>query len=134
MGFTLTRDAWKKFKADNNLSKSSAFSRADVGPHIDSLSKAYEQYKSEGGFKNIMSVISKLTDLDKAFAKFIALKETKEELIPDGEAKKQIETWQGQLKAAKDALSEFARISEGALQQKDVENFKARLDHIGLKY
>jgi hypothetical protein len=130
MGFTLTRDAWKKFKADNNLSKSSVFSKADVGPHIDSLSKAYEQYKKEGGFKNIMSVISKLTDLDKAFAKFIALKETKDELKPD--AKKQIETWQSQLKAAVAALSEFARISENALQQKDVENFQARLDHIGL--
>jgi hypothetical protein len=130
MAFTLTRDAWKKFKTDNNLSKSSAFNKADVGPHIDSLWKACEQYSREKGWKAFRPLVTKLTDLQKAFIKFIALKEAKEELTPA--AKNQIQTWQKQLNDAVFALREHAATQENELREVDVNALDRQLNQAGI--
>ena len=49
MAFTLTRDAWKKFKEDNGLTKSSVFEMASVGPAIDGFWKAQAAMAGRGG-------------------------------------------------------------------------------------
>jgi hypothetical protein len=129
MSFTLTRDAWKKFKTDNNLSKSSVFNKADVGPHIDSLWKACEQYSRMKGWETFRPLVTKLTDLQKAFGKFIALKEAKEELSAD--AKRQIQTWQAQLEGAAAELRKIAAEDENKLRQKDVHELDGVLNKCG---
>src|SRR5262245_51991975 len=129
MAFTLTRDAWKKFKADNNLSKSSVFNKADVGPHIDSLWKACEQYARAKGWQSFLPLVRKLLELQKAFGKFIALKEAKDELTPA--AKSQIQTWQKQVN---DAVFELAKIGgqdENKLKEKDVKDLDGVLSNCG---
>ena len=130
MPFTLTRDAWKKFKTDNNLSKSKAFNKADVGPHIDSLWKACEQYSKAKGWQTFRPLVTKLTDLQKAFAKFIALKEAMGELTPT--AKNQIQTWQKQVNDAVFALAKLAGEGENQLRAEDVNALDRRLSEIGI--
>ena len=128
MSFTLTRDAWKKFKTDNDLSKSSIFNKADVGPHIDSLWKANEQYKRDKGWKAVITLITKLTDLQKAFTKFIALKEAKDEL--SAAAKGQIQTWHKQLDDAVSGLRDYAGKNEDQLRQKDLNVLDRQLNEM----
>ena len=130
MPFTLTRDAWKKFKADNNLSKSSVFNKADVGPHIDSLWKACEQYSRAKGWQTFTPLVKKLIDLQTAFAKFIALKEAKDELT--AAAKSQIQTWQKQLNDAVFELRNIAGKKENELKQEDVNALDHQLKECGL--
>ncbi len=124
---TLNRDKWKKFKEDNNLSKSSFFNKADVGPTIDKFQKALDDCKKNPGEKSLMAAFSKAQDLQKAFNKFIELKETKQEL--KGPAKTQIETWHTELE---EAVQGLAKLYKGAgqkpLQASDAKNMRERLD------
>jgi len=103
MAFTLTRDAWKKFKTDNNLSKSSFFSKADVGPSIDAFWKAAEAFSQAKTTDSVRKLFTKAGDLDKAFGKFIGLKEAKAELKAG--AKSQIEAWKRELDETQKALA-----------------------------
>ncbi|HEX4000661.1 MAG TPA: hypothetical protein VHX65_19085 [Pirellulales bacterium] len=128
---TLTRDKWKTFKEKNNLSKSSFFSKADVGPHIDSFQKALEDCKKSPGQKSLMAAFSKGETLNKAFEKFIGLKEAKDELKPD--AKKQLETWRGELSAMVQGLAKLYKSSEKDLQAGDTKNLNSQLDQFVFK-
>jgi hypothetical protein len=123
---TLNRDKWKKFKEDNNLSKSSFFSKADVGPHIDSFQKALEACKKSPGQKSLMTCFTKADDLKKAFQKFIALKETKTEL--KAPAKAQLETWSKELESVVVGLAKLQKDSEKDLKAGDVTNLNKNLD------
>jgi hypothetical protein len=106
MAFTLTRDAWKKFKTDNDLSKSSIFSRADVGPTIDKFWEAANAFSTAKTTDTVRKLFTKCTDLEKAFDKFIALKEIKNELKAPAKAK--IEAWKKELEQTKTALATIA--------------------------
>jgi hypothetical protein len=124
---TLNRDQWKKFKETNNLSKSSFFNKADVGPQIDKFQKALEDCKKSPGQKSLMAAFTKAQDLQKAFNKFIDLKETKNELKPP--AKTQIQTWHGELDTAVQGLAKLYKGSEkGELKAADAKNMTNTLD------
>lgn len=119
---TLNRDAWKKFKETNNLSKSSFFNKADVGPSIDSFQKAMDACKASPGAKTLATCVSKAVDLEKAFAKFIQLKEAKAELKEP--AKKQLEAWSKELKECSTGLAKLYKSSEKDLKAGDVKNLQ----------
>ena len=123
---TLNRDKWKKFKEANDLSKSSFFNKADVGPHIDSFQKALEACKKSPGQKSLMTCFTKADDLNKAFKKFIALKETKAEL--KAPAKTQLEIWSKELDAVVVGLAKLQKDSEKDLKAGDVTNLNKSLD------
>jgi len=123
---TLNRDKWKKFKEANDLSKSSFFNKADVGPHIDSFQKALEACKKSPGQKSLMTCFTKASDLKAAFQKFVALKETKAEL--KGPAKTQLEEWSKELEAVVVGLAKLQRDSEKDLKAGDVTNLNKSLD------
>ena len=119
MGFTLTRANWQTFKTTNNLSKSSWFSKADVGPTIDKFHVAYAAWKKQRGLKSLMECSKRADDLKKAFEKFIALKETRNEMTPT--AKTQIEAWHTQLGNLGIKLAVVFRDNEKELKEKDAE-------------
>ncbi len=105
----LDREKWKQFKTDNNLSKSSFFKKADVGPTIDKFQTAVERFRDSKSQKDLMSVFSKAEELQKAFAKFIQLKEAKDEL--SDAAKTKIKKWSGQLDNVNTALAKLSMSS-----------------------
>jgi len=114
----------KSSKRTTTFSKSSVFNKADVGPHIDALWKACEQYARAKGWQSFLPLVKKLTDLQTAFGKFIALKEAKDELTPA--AKSQSQT--------NDAAFEMARIGgqdENKLKEKDVKDLDGVLSNCG---
>ena len=127
MAFTLTRDAWKIFKATNHLSKSPWYSRADVGPAIDKFHTAYDTWNKTPGYKTLASCVSKAVDLEKAFAKFITLKEAKDEL--GGPAKLQIQTWAGEARDAANKLREsYATLGKSKLKDQDARRMSQDLN------
>src|SRR5690606_30598957 len=67
----LNRDKWKEFKNKHDFSKSSFFSKADVGPTIDKFQDAVARFQKTRAQKDLMSAFKKAQDLQKAFAKFI---------------------------------------------------------------
>ena len=123
---TLTRAKWKTFKTDNNLSKSSLFNKADVGPSIDAFATAYAAFKTSKGAKDLLKASGKLTDLQKAFTKFIAIKELKDEMTP--QAKTQIETWHRELDGVMKSLAVIVKKHEPELKLNDAKIMNADLD------
>ena len=113
----LTREKWREFKEKNNLSKSSFFSKADVGPTIDSLQKAVTAFKGSATKRNLESVVKKAGELQKAFAKFIQLKEFKEELKDD--AKARINKWSAQINDLTAQMADIYRQCKEELKEND---------------
>ncbi len=128
--FTLTRAKWRQFKDDNNLSKSSFFKKADVGPHIDSFQKAVAAFKSKPGKKPLESCFMKAVALQKAFEKFISLKEAKAELTPA--AKAQLKTWSEQVEQTSKQLASMWKAAKPQLEQLDIKNLDEKFDELGL--
>jgi hypothetical protein len=125
---SINRTAWKKFKDDNNLSNSSFFSKADVGPTIDSFQKASEKFLNSRGMKDLLALNGKARDMKKAFAKFIGLKEAKAELTAT--AKSQVEKWLQEVTDIEDWLAlEYAK-NEKKLKTNDVLEMDKTFDKI----
>jgi hypothetical protein len=130
MKFELTRETWQLFKKNNDISKSSAFNRADVGPHIDSFWKARDQYKAAKTWTNINTLIKKLTDLQAAFAKFRDLKEAKGQL--NDVARAQLTKWHDQLEEAVAKLRLKKTESTGELKAEDARDMDGKLTECGI--
>jgi hypothetical protein len=130
MAFTLTRDAWKRFKADNELSKSSVFNKADVGPSIDAFWTAAQAFNRAKTTDTVRKLFTKASDLEKAFGKFIALKETKAELKPP--AKNQIEKWKQELDETKTDLANIAAKYKDDLADNQKQAMLATLKSAGV--
>jgi hypothetical protein len=130
MAFTLTRDAWKRFKADNELSKSSVFNKADVGPSIDAVWTAAQAFNRAKTTDTVRKLFTKASDLEKAFGKFIALKETKAELKPP--AKNQIEKWKQELDETKTDLANIAAKYKDDLADNQKQAMLATLKSAGV--
>jgi hypothetical protein len=124
----LTRAKWKQFKADNNLSKSSFFNKADVGPTIEEFAKALEAFKKQPSTKGLMTMSRKSTALKAAFTKFINLKEAKAELTPPAKAK--IEKWKTQLDSVDVQLAQMFKKHEKVLNEGDAKILTNTLDKI----
>lgn len=118
--YELSRAKWQLFKKDNNLSKSSVFSKADVGPHIDKFQSAVENFEKVGGKKNLTTAFKKAGDLQKAFTKFINLKEAKGELSAPAKAK--ITKWKSQLDTIETKLAVFHETYKDELAEVDKDN------------
>jgi hypothetical protein len=119
---TLNRAKWKKFKTDHNLSKSSFFAKADVGPTIEDFEKAALKFAKSVSEKDLMTLFSKCQKLQAAFKKFIALKEAKAELTP--EAKKQIQAWDGELDGIATDLAKLVKDAPEMLKRGDVKQLE----------
>ena len=132
MRFQLRREAWRDFKTHNNLSKSSIFNKADVGPHIDAWWSAYDQYKKSKNWKTFRPLVTKLTDLQKAFTKFIALKEAMDEFRDHPEAKQQILTWQEEVDEAIEKFRAKGLTDESKLRTKGVKDLDDVLSDCGI--
>lgn len=126
--FTLSRNTWKKFKTDNDLSKSSFFKKADVGPTIEKFQSSYEKLMQSKGQKDLMTCHSRCLDLQKAFDKFIDLKEAKGELKPA--AKTQLNTWKKELAGLEKLLKLLYANYKDDMAQKDKDDMIDRLDGI----
>ncbi len=124
----LDRDKWKQFKTDNNLSKSSFFKKADVGPTIDKFQDAVVAFRKTKSQKDLMSAFKKAEDLQKAFAKFINLKEAKDEL--SAPAKQKIQKWSTQLDSVTKTLAKIHGEFEETLKANDVKELDKTLDQI----
>lgn len=124
----LDRDKWKQFKTDNNLSKSSFFKKADVGPTIDKFQDAIVAYRKSKSKKDLMSAFKKAEDLQKAFAKFINLKEAKDELSTA--AKQKIQKWSGQLDNVAKVLAKTYDEHKEKLEANDVKELDKTLNEI----
>lgn len=125
---TLDREKWKQFKTDNDLSKSSFFKKADVGPTIDKFQDAVAAYRKSKSKKDLMSAFKKAEDLQKAFAKFINLKEAKAEL--SATAKQKIEKWSAQLDSVATALAKIYDTQKEKLEANDLKQLDQTLDQI----
>jgi len=130
MAFTLTRDAWKDFKTQNSLSKSPWYSRADVGPSIDKFWAARDIFLKAPGMESLKKFFGAATNLQKAFTKFIGLKEVKGELR--ALAKTQIGTWKDQIDDVTKMLAIEARRNEAQLLEADAKRLMENLKNIGL--
>ncbi len=130
MSFTLTRDAWKNFKAQNNLSKSPWYSRADVGPTIDKFWAARDIFLKAPGMESLKKFFASATNLQKAFTKFVGLKEVKGELKTP--AKTQIETWKEQIDDVTKMLAIEAKRNEKQLLEADAKRLMESLKNSGL--
>lgn len=130
MAFTLTRDAWKKFKEDNGLAKSSVFEMASVGPAIDGFWKAQAAMAGAWGMKSVKAFFGATDKLRKAFAKFKKIKTSKQELKQG--AAGQIDTWDKQLEGIYQALAAVAIKEEADLLKADAVRMKAALKKDGL--
>ena len=118
--YELDRDKWKAFKAEFNLSKSSFFNKADVGPTIDKFQSAMTTFAKSGGEKNLRAAFVKAQDLQKAFEKFIDLKEVEKELTLPAKAK--IEKWHGQLNDCVKVLAQVHQKYKDDLKEEDKVN------------
>ena len=121
----LDRAKWQTFKTTNNLSKSSFFNKADVGPNIDAFQKAVAEYRTAKSEKSLMKVFGKATDLQKAFKKFLDIKEGKNELTNDSRAK--IEKWASQLDTVQKTLAVTHEKFEAKLKQGDYDEMDKTL-------
>jgi uncharacterized protein YukE len=130
MSFTLTRDAWKKFKEDNGLTKSSVFEMASVGPAIDGFWKAQAAMAGEWGMKSVRSFFSATDKLRKAFAKFKKIKASKHELKSG--AALQIDAWDKQLEEIYQALAKVAIKEDKDLLKADAVRMRAGFKKDGL--
>ncbi|XZE32885.1 hypothetical protein SH501x_003651 [Pirellulaceae bacterium SH501] len=127
---TLTREKWKRFKQDNNLSKSSFFKKADVGPQLDKFQKALDSCKRTPGKKSLSKCFSEADKLEKAIDKFIKLKEAKAEL--DEKATKQLKAWSKELDSVTKGLAKLYKETGDDLDKQDVENMEDRFSELGL--
>jgi hypothetical protein len=131
MSFTLTRDAWKNFKTQNNLSKSPWYSRADVGPTIDKFWTAEQVFVDTPTMTSLKNAYAAAVNLQKAFAKFITLKEAKSELKTA--AKAQIQTWSSEIDEVTEELAWGAKTYEKQLLKADAELMLKKLAKAGLR-
>lgn len=124
----LTRDEWKTFKVENGLTKSSFFTKANVGPLVDAFHKAGERWEAEDGMTGDGRKFLKATEkLSKAFSKFIRNKAAKQELTAD--ALRQINRWQRELQETYDQVLDLLRLqSKGSGQVRDAEILGKKLD------
>ncbi len=127
---TLDRDKWKKFKTANNLSKSSVFKKADVGPLIEKFQKSVNECKKNPGEKSLLKCFGAADKLERAFQKFIKLKEAKQELQED--ARKQLLKWEKELDSVVKGLAKLHKGSQKDLQQGDAKNMEDTFDRLGL--
>jgi len=125
---TLDRDKWKQFKTDNNLSKSSFFKKADVGPTIDKFQDSVVAFRKSKSQKDLMSCFKRAQDLQKAFAKFIGLKEAKDEL--SAAAKQKIQKWSGELDNVTTALAKVYDQHKEELQANDAKQLDKTFDQL----
>jgi hypothetical protein len=125
---SINRTQWKKFKDDNDLSKSSFFKKADVGPTIDSFQKASDKFLNTRGLKDLLALNGKARDMKKAFEKFIGLKEAKAELTAT--AKTQIENWLEEVTAIENWLALQYAVNEKKLKANDVVEMDKTFDKI----
>ena len=130
MSFTLTRDAWKNFKTQNNLSKSPWYSRADVGPTIDKFWAARDIFLKAPGMESLKKFFAAATNLQKAFTKFVGLKEVKGEMT--NPAKAQIETWKDQIDDVTKMLAIEAKRNAKQLLEADAKRLMENLKNSGL--
>ena len=94
MAFDLTREQWKTFKTQNNLSKS-WFSKADVGPTLDKFWIAHTACKNSPSLSTFIAFEKAAAKLRDAFRIFIELKETKNEMTQP--AFKKITDWRNEI-------------------------------------
>ncbi|AMV33500.1 hypothetical protein VN12_15340 [Pirellula sp. SH-Sr6A] len=127
---TLTRDKWRKFKDENNLSKSSFFKKADVGPQLEKFQKALDACKNTPGKKSLGKCFTEADKLETAIEKFIKLKEAKAEL--DEKANKQLKSWSKELGSITKSLAKLYKESGEELANEDAKNMKNQLASLGL--
>lgn len=127
---TLTRDKWKRFKEDNNLSKSSFFKKADVGPQLDKFQKSLDACKSMPGKKSLGKCFTEAGKLEAAIEKFIKLKEAKAEL--DEKANKQLKAWSKELGSITKSLAKLYKASGDDLGKEDAKAMENQLSEMGL--
>lgn len=120
--YELTREKWRDFKEENGLSKSSFFKKADVGPSIDDFQNAVLAFRQSGGKKDLEKAFRKAEALQKAFAKFIGLKEAKAELSTTAKAK--IQKWIKQLDTVSTNIAVFHNEHKGELAANDAKNMQ----------
>ena len=77
-----------------------------------------------------MKCFSAADKLEKAFQKFIKLKEAKQELQDD--ARKQLVKWEKELDTVVKGLAKLYKGSQKDLQQGDAKNMEATFDKLGL--
>jgi hypothetical protein len=122
----LTRGKWRTFKTQNQLSKSSFFNKADVGPSVEAFANAYANFKKTRSMNDLLKASSKLTDLQKAFTKFLAIKEVKQELTAG--SRLQIETWKDQLDDVMKEMALYLQNNEAKLKKNDKKGLDNTLD------
>jgi hypothetical protein len=121
----LDRNEWGIFKRRYQLSKSSIFNRADVGPHIEEFQTALAAYKQSHSGKDLLRAHKRLEALRRAFDKFIELKQGKLELTT--EAKDKIDEWKKQLDAVEKDLATQCIKHPDKLKQADCKQMDGTL-------
>ncbi|HQV29497.1 MAG TPA: hypothetical protein PLG23_15285 [Thermoflexales bacterium] len=130
MAFTLKRDSWKTFKTQNNLSKSSWFSKADVGPTIDKFWAAKDLWDKAWGMTSLRKFFTAATNLQAAFDKFIKLKVAKGEMSET--VRSQIATWKQEIDVVVRMLADANQKSQKELLEADAIRLRANLKKEGL--
>jgi hypothetical protein len=123
--FDLNREKWGIFKRKHNLSKSSIFNRADVGPHIDRFETALATFNLSKSKQDLGTAFKRLEELEKAFDKFMDLKKAKLELSTDAET--QIKAWKKQLDELKTNLRNIYQAFPKRLEAADRKQLDAKL-------